>query len=301
MLKYITKDCILTADRVGIFEKIRKNNLNADELDLKLIEFLNNYYDEDSPNSFPPHLGNKSRKAVKITALITAVVFSLLFLNSWFRAIIWPLPQQEQHALKEFHINSTELEKIKKTVVSVESWSISGISNAVKTGTGFNIDPYGHILTNKHIVQNSSHIRVRFPEERNFNNLSCKISKDADLALIKINPKVLSHKLPYLKFAEKNPSIGESIFIIGNPHRLDRVIETGRVIGYFTLPNSEQTVMAVSASAEPGSSGSPVFNSSGRIVGIIYASLMGNAAKGKETISLAVPLSQINEFLEKSK
>mgnify|MGYP001022086617 CR=1 FL=1 len=279
------------------FPSSQKFHKELDEdLDPQLIEHLNTIYDEEN---LSPSSQKRSQKAVKITALITAVVFILFLMGSWLKAFTWPLPQQEQQALKELDINNLELKELKQAVVSVESWSSSGIPNISKAGTGFNISSHGLILTNKHVVDDASHIRIRFPGERTYNSFNCKTSRTVDLAIIKINPKVLSHKLPFLKFAEKNPSPGEQIFIIGNPHRLDRVTETGEVVGYFKLPNSDQTVMVISAAVEPGSSGSPVFNTSGHVVGIVYASLLDKKEKtGNKALGLAVPLSHINEFLE---
>ncbi|NLO90029.1 MAG: trypsin-like peptidase domain-containing protein [Clostridia bacterium] len=272
-----------------------------EDLDLELIEHLNAIYGDNEVIS-DPSPQEKAPKAVKITALITSLVFILFLLGSWLEFFTWPLPRQEQQALKELGINNLELKELKQAVVAVESWSSSGIPDISKAGTGFNISPHGLVLTNKHVVNGASHVRIRFPGGKTYNSLHCKTSKTADLAVIKINPKVLSHKLPYLKFAEKNPPPGEKIFIIGNPHRLDRVTETGEVVGYFKLSGSDQTVMVIAAAVEPGSSGSPVFDTSGRIVGIVYASLSNMKEKTEnKPLGLAVPLSHINEFLENNK
>ena len=155
-------------------------------------------------------------------------------------------------------------------------------------GSGFVISPDGHIVTNNHVVEGASQIRVRLSDGR---ELDAKvIGRDAktDLALLKI----AATGLPVVPLGDSAQlQVGEPVMAIGNPFGLEQTVTTGivsatgRVIGNGPYDQFIQT----DASINPGNSGGPLINTRGQAIGI--ATAIFSRTGGSIGIGFAIPVN----------
>ncbi len=136
------------------------------------------------------------------------------------------------------------------------------------SGTGFYINDRGHVLTNQHVVSRCRTILVGGSHAE-----VVASDPDLDLALLRVEGPV-----PAISAFRLNSSIaqGETVYAYGFPLNSlvsnEPSISTGLVTALTGLQNSPLHVQ-ISAPVQPGSSGSPVFDSSGRVIGIVTMKL----------------------------
>ncbi len=156
-------------------------------------------------------------------------------------------------------------------------------------GSGFIINPAGYIVTNNHVVEGATDIRVKIDDGR---ELAAKlVGRDpkTDLALLKVE----ATGLPVIPLGDSAQlQVGEQVMAIGNPFGLERTVTTGivsatgRVIGQGPYDDFIQT----DASINPGNSGGPLINARGQAVGINAA--IFSQTGGSVGIGFAIPINQ---------
>ncbi|MDJ0853764.1 MAG: DegQ family serine endoprotease [Desulfobacterales bacterium] len=163
-------------------------------------------------------------------------------------------------------------------------------------GTGFIIDPDGHIVTNHHVVDGADSIKVVLQDERQFEATVIGRDPQTDLALIKVDSR---QKLPFVPLGKSSDlSVGEWVVAIGNPFGLEHTVTAGivsakgRVIGAGPYDDYIQT----DASINPGNSGGPLLNMQGEVVGINTAII----ASG-QGIGFAIPIDMANDIVTQLK
>ncbi|MGI5892363.1 MAG: S1C family serine protease [Bacillota bacterium] len=163
--------------------------------------------------------------------------------------------------------------------------SVVNIISANTQGTGFNISEDGLIITNNHIVQNKKILTIIFPDGRSFITKNWQSLPEVDLAVIDID----GENMPALDLADDEIKIDDEVIFIGNPLGFDWTVAQGKVLQeQFSLNNWPTKVILLEGPVYPGSSGSPVFNSQGEVVAVVFATL-----KGRENTGLAVPISAL--------
>ena len=135
-------------------------------------------------------------------------------------------------------------------------------------GSGFLIDSDGHIVTNAHVIDKAKEIIVKTSDNMQYNAKIIGVDKMTDLALIKIDSE---KTFPFVKIGNSDDlKVGDWILAIGNPFGLGGSVTAGivsaksRDIDAGSYDNFIQT----DASINQGSSGGPMFNMSGEVVGI---------------------------------
>jgi serine protease Do len=163
-------------------------------------------------------------------------------------------------------------------------------------GSGFIIDREGYIITNNHVIEGASEIRVRLSTQREFEAEVVGRDSKTDLALIKVKS---FQDLPVEELGDSDKlEIGEWVMAIGNPFGLSHTVTVGivsakgRVIGSGPYDDFIQT----DASINPGNSGGPLFNMNGEVVGINTAIV----ATG-QGIGFAIPINVAKEIIPQLK
>lgn len=135
-------------------------------------------------------------------------------------------------------------------------------------GSGFLIDSKGYIVTNNHVIDKANEIIVTLYDDSRYNAVVIGSDKMTDLALIKIEA---DKPLPFVEFGNSDElKVGDWILAIGNPFGLGGSVTAGivsaksRDIDAGSYDNFIQT----DASINQGSSGGPMFNMQGKVVGI---------------------------------
>jgi len=156
-------------------------------------------------------------------------------------------------------------------------------------GSGFIINSNGYIVTNNHVVQDATDIKVKGDDGREFPAKVVGRDPRTDLALIKID----ATGLPVIPLGDSSQlQVGEQVMAIGNPFGLERTVTTGivsavgRVIGQGPYDDFIQT----DASINPGNSGGPLLNSHGQAIGINAA--IFSQSGGSVGIGFAIPINQ---------
>lgn len=147
------------------------------------------------------------------------------------------------------------------------------------TGTGFLISNNGHILTNRHVIENGDNLTVTFIVNGNKVTRMASliyIDKNADLAVLKADIGNLSLKpVPYnFSFGEEN--LGADVYILGYPipGLMGQNIKlTDGIISSKSGFQDDTTMYQISAPIQPGNSGSPIFNKAGNVIGVAVSSL----------------------------
>jgi len=158
-------------------------------------------------------------------------------------------------------------------------------------GSGFIVSKDGYILTNEHVVDGATEIRVTVNGFKD--SLKARLvgsDYDLDLAVLKIDA---GRDLPALQMGESDRvRVGDWVIAIGNPYGLDHTVTVG-VISAKGRPVTIQdrqykNLLQTDASINPGNSGGPLLNLQGEVVGINTA--INAQAQG---IGFAIPTSTV--------
>lgn len=157
--------------------------------------------------------------------------------------------------------------RIKPSVVSVFAYDSSG--KGVKSGSGFCVAP-NRIVTNKHVIENAVKIVIR-GSDNNYNVIKIEsVDSTGDLALLRTEE--LDSQIKPLTIADYAPRVGEKILVLGNPKGLEGTVSDGIVSAFRNVPSIGKLVQ-ITAPISHGSSGSPVINMKGEVIGVATLNL----------------------------
>lgn len=269
------------------FIEILDDKMLEDQWESQDEEQWHDQGEEQYPDSDEAAVHGKRGKLYKATALIVLVTFfALSFIDfSYLLSGKWDFLSQNKD-LTEDEIVS----RCKPAVVSVEA--------AISRGTGFNISPDGVIITNKHVVAGLTQITVRFGDGRTFYTDTYQSVPNVDIAILRIDGD--GQNLPFIEINREEPvKSGEMVTIIGNPLGFEKISQRGRVGSYHRIQDSGAAIFDIKIPINPGNSGSPVLNSRGQAVGIVFASadisVDGKMDNGEESRALAFPIRVLPE------
>ena len=167
-------------------------------------------------------------------------------------------------------------------------------------GSGFVYSNEGHIITNQHVVQDSSKVTVTFLDGESYIGDVIGIDRDLDIAVVKVNALNSTRLHPLTIGDSSKLTVGEKITAIGNPFGLSGsmtsgiVSQIGRLLPQdtgYSIPNVIQTDAAIN----PGNSGGPLFNMRGQVVGINTAI---QSTTGEFTgVGFAVPSNTVKKVV----
>ncbi|WP_108244691.1 S1C family serine protease [Muricauda brasiliensis] len=138
----------------------------------------------------------------------------------------------------------------------------------VGTGSGVIISPDGYIVTNNHVIANSSQLEVVLNNNKSYEAEVIGTDADSDIALLKIDAE---DALPYLAFGDSdNAKIGEWVLAVGNPFNLTSTVTAGIVSAKARslAPSGAQSFIQTDAAVNPGNSGGALVNTNGDLIGI---------------------------------
>lgn len=162
--------------------------------------------------------------------------------------------------------------------------------------SGFIVDPTGYLVTNFHVVQNATEVTVILEDKRTFKADVVGVDPGLDLAVIKIDATGLTA----ITWGDSDKlEVGEMVWAIGNPFGLDQTITSGIVgaKGRRDLVENHplQEFLQTDVPINPGSSGGPLVDVDGDVVGINSA-IVGETYRG---ISFAIPSNAAKQAYEK--
>lgn len=188
----------------------------------------------------------------------------------------------------EEFINVTVYERINPAIVLVEAQMIDGLSS----GTGCIVNKNGIILTSTHVVDKASYIEVTTSKGETYKaEVVQSDGKTGDLALLKIKP---NKPLPTIRLGDSSMlKVGQKVLAIGNPFGFNGTLTTGIVSRIDYERNKIQTDAAIN----PGSSGGPILNANGEVIGISQSIFNPDNNKSNIGIGFAVPANEVKKLV----
>jgi len=179
---------------------------------------------------------------------------------------------------------------------------------SVGFGSGFIISDEGYILTNNHVVEGATKLRVEMKNGEKYEATIVGADPSIDLALIKIDPQGVS--LPTLPLGDSaRLRVGEWVLAIGNPLGLDYTVTAGVVSAKGRDFQTDRRILGgvasyiqTDAAINKGNSGGPLLNAGGQVVGIntaIYRGGMGGMSDALvEGVGFALPINAARDAVE---
>jgi S1-C subfamily serine protease len=177
------------------------------------------------------------------------------------------------------------VKEVQPAIVTVQTYDRSGEERGL--GSGFFINDKGHLITNYHVVKDSYYAIIKFKdgkESKIYTDKAIGIDRKADL--IKFHVKLQRTSINYLKITESPPEVGERIVVVGSPLGLEQTVTDGVISGIRQIDDLK--IIQISAPISPGSSGGPVVNLKGEVVGVATFYL-----KGGQNLNFAIPAAKI--------
>lgn len=175
-------------------------------------------------------------------------------------------------------------------------------------GSGVIINKEGDIITNAHVVEGATKIKVTLPDGRQFDGELIDINRTNDLALLKIKGK----NLPYATLGNSDDlMIGEWCIAFGNPFGfLLEDAQPSVTVGVISALNRNlkssqgggrefKNMIQTDAAINPGNSGGPLTNALGEVIGI--NTFIFTRSGGSEGIGFAIPINNVKRFVTQSK
>jgi len=170
------------------------------------------------------------------------------------------------------------------------------------SGTGVVIDREGHILTNNHVVDGVSNIKVTLPDGRASRAVLVGSDPDNDLAVIRADGFSEDALSPATLGNSDTVRPGDTVFAIGNPFSQTFSVTSGIVSAVGRASQSSNTgrliqgMLQTDAALNPGNSGGPLFNLAGEVIGI-NTSIENPEGRVFAGLGFAVPSNTALRFL----
>jgi putative serine protease PepD len=174
------------------------------------------------------------------------------------------------------------------------------------TGTGFVVSKSGELVTNFHVVEGASSVKVKIGDGTTKDAKVIGTDESDDLALLKVDPG--SQTLTPLVLGDSDTvQVGDPTYAIGNPFGLDRTLTTGVVSALqrqISAPNgfTINGVLQTDAAINPGNSGGPLLDSAGHVIGvnsqIESTGSSGSGQAGNVGIGFAVPSNTVRSVVQ---
>lgn len=219
---------------------------------------------------------------MNIKKLIVTIIFTMILTNP----------------IKTMGYSNEELstiniyEKINPAIVAIDAQIADGIS----CGTGCIINKSGNILTSSHVIKGCKNVEITTYNGETYKADIIKNSNlNEDLAILKISPK---KELQAITLGNSNElKVGQKILAIGNPFGFNGTLTQGIISRIDYSKNKIQTDAAIN----PGSSGGPILNTQGEVIGISQSIYNPDNNISNIGIGFAIPSNTVKDFLVRNK
>ncbi|RLT33506.1 MAG: PDZ domain-containing protein [Chloroflexi bacterium] len=191
------------------------------------------------------------------------------------------------------------VERVRPSIVVIEGATV-GASGA-SSGTGMVLDREGRVLTNYHVIEGQTNIKVTLADGTASKASILGSDPGSDLAVLKIT--VPANLLVPVTFANSdNVRVGDAVFAIGNPFGQNFSVSsgiisaTGRVTTSSFTGRAIRDVLQTDASLNPGNSGGPLFDLKGEVVGV-NSSIENPSGRFFIGLGYAIPSNTAQRFL----
>ena len=197
------------------------------------------------------------------------------------------------------NVNSTV--GITTSLTSTNWWGYQTTSAA--SGSGFILTPDGYILTNYHVIEGASAIKVTLYDGTAYDAALVGYDESNDIAVLKVDAEDLT---PVVLGDSDNLNVGDSVVAIGNPlGELTFSLTTGAVSALdreVTLSTSvTMNLIQTDCAINSGNSGGALFNLYGEVIGITNAKYSGSGSSSEasiDNIGFAIPINSVRSIVQ---
>jgi tetratricopeptide (TPR) repeat protein len=213
----------------------------------------------------------------KLTACVTSTLLGVpLCLVASFFCVASPRVDS-QDTLPEL------VRRIKPSAVAIQTFDSRG--EALSRGSGFFIDT-DRVVTNRHVIESAYRAEIHSSTGTVYPVKGVlAVDAEGDLALLKVDAPASA--IRPLSLDRTSPQEGESVVVIGNPFGLEGSVTNGIVSAVRDIPTFGR-IIQITAPISPGSSGSPVVNMQGQVIGVATLQITGG-----QSINFAIPSERI--------
>src|SRR5258705_1631175 len=180
--------------------------------------------------------------------------------------------------------------RIKPSAVAIEAFDSRG--DKLSRGSGFFIDS-DRIVTNRHVIEGAYRAEAHSSTGKVYAVKGVlAVDAEGDIALLKIDAP--ADQIKPLSLDKTSPQEGESIVVIGNPLGLEGSVTNGIVSAVRDIPTFGRIIQST-APISSGSSGSPVVNMQGQVIGIATLQVTGG-----QSVNFAIPSERISQLQQTS-
>lgn len=176
------------------------------------------------------------------------------------------------------------------------NYFFGGTQQGISSGSGIIISDSGHIVTNYHVIEGASDIKVKFSNGEEYPATVVGGDEQTDLAVIKIDP-VDAMRVAILGDSDL-VEVGDRAIAIGNPlgDELFGTVTQGTISGKnrtVTVDNREMSLLQTDAAINPGNSGGALINAYGEVIGINSVKISGSSSgSSSEGLGFAIPINE---------
>ncbi len=181
------------------------------------------------------------------------------------------------------------VERYGKAVVTI---TVTTVDGQARLGTGFFVTPEGRLITNLHVIRGAEKVVVRKTDGTSFDAVEVMAHDlPQDYAIL----KVATSRQPTVLLGDSDlPKIGARVYVIGNPQGLENTVTDGLLSGRRMLKEGVP-LLQISAPISTGSSGSPVFDAEGRVIGVAVSRVVDG-----QNLNFAIPINSLKGELTRT-
>ena len=163
-------------------------------------------------------------------------------------------------------------------------------------GSGVIVSPDGVVVTNNHVIEGMTEIKVVLNDRREFSAELIQTDPQTDLAVLRIEPE---EPLPYLNFGNSDAlQVGDLVLAIGNPFGVGQTVTSGIISALARTAVSVsdyQFFIQTDAAINPGNSGGALVDAQGRLIGVNTA--IYSRSGGSNGIGFAIPARLVQQVI----
>lgn len=178
-------------------------------------------------------------------------------------------------------------DSVQRAVVKITTYDAE--KKPIGIGSGFFVDKSGHLITNYHVLKGAYTAEVITYDGHKY-PVQGILAQNQAADLIKVKVKIPEQEVHRVTVTPDVPAIAEQIIVVGSPLGLEQTVSEGIVSAVRELPGIGRTFQ-MSAPVSPGSSGSPVINMHGKVIGVVsfisvYGQNLNFAVAGQSVLNL---------------
>jgi tetratricopeptide (TPR) repeat protein len=194
-----------------------------------------------------------------------------------------------------FFLSSLAQEKLSAIVKKIEPSTVVILTydkegKTLGQGSGFFISQNGDIITNWHVLQGASRAEIKTAQGKVY-PINKIVAEDKEADLIRLSVDIPLKAIFPLQVSVSIPEAGEQIVVIGSPLGLERTVSDGIVSAVRDIPEFGK-IIQISAPLSPGSSGSPVVNMKGEVIGVATFQMVEG-----QNLNFAIPSERVAKLI----